>query len=768
MKSKISKPEKKTSANLTSLRLEKTKLQNQLDRLEGNIRLTRSNSDIPLNEISSNPNLIRKTKKRLEEVNQILRQNKTGKRVSFSKYKSEIPIMPITRSPPPSDTASAPFPTTTTATITYSNNDPNNNQSKGSNEGGDNSPLKSFIDKRSQAASGGYEINEGDLTFNMNTNKEMNTSPRKEQIEFYERHLNRLKAHESDESNLQSKTGTIPKTLLKPLDINIDNNVGKFPSVPSNVKQSQPFDTFPQTNNSKSEPYNKLDQTQNMNIPFSNSVPPRSINTQSYGFKPINSQAKMTQSNNKNDFPNFNSRAGNTNNPPNSNSHARNVNDFSNYDSYRNNSNNLPNLSSRNSSNRENNPQQQNQNNNICRKTFLTRLTSIPIFSGETRDSLTQFIDICDSLYFFCQNMNEYGELLMQIIIQLRGEARLVINELNENEFDWADIKELLQNKFKYLSNRDIINSKIENLKQEKNESISDFADRTRKLLNEKNRAYNNLTYDQRDEHDRLARKHFARGINNSKLRERMLLRGSNTIEEAISFAIEMENENEGFIANNELFCKFCRNIGHRERDCRSKEQNSTPVNQLISAMRSLGTNNNNSWRNNRNSFNPRFGGNNFRNTNQNFSNIRQNNGFNQNFNQNRGYFNQNNNFNRRFNDNSNQNNNFNPSFNQNRENFNRGYNENFNRNVASNPNDNFNRGNNQNSNRFNQNNQFRNNNNGFSNQQFSNNNNNSSNRTNPNNRANHNVNFGFGQFNNRFNNMRNYPFELQRHNSEN
>lgn len=235
------------------------------------------------------------------------------------------------------------------------------------------------------------------------------------------------------------------------------------------------------------------------------------------------------------------------------------------------------------------------QNQNIQeqpRASFLRRLRSIPVFNGTSHSEMREFLDVADSLYFSCNNNIERTEFFEQLVVQLRGEAANVIKNLNDP--DWDTIKKALLSHFAYLSNRDIIASELENMRQEKNESLNKYAERARKFLQEKNSSYSNISNEQRAEHNRLARKAFARGINNSKLRDRLITRGANSLEDAIAFAIEMENDSINDVTNNELFCNICRITGHRSRDCRKNSQNSG-IGQLITALRTLNVDRSNS-----------------------------------------------------------------------------------------------------------------------------------------------------------------------------
>lgn len=222
----------------------------------------------------------------------------------------------------------------------------------------------------------------------------------------------------------------------------------------------------------------------------------------------------------------------------------------------------------------------------LARKSFLKRLEAIPIFRGESYSELRDFMDIADTLYVTILNQNERDEFYHQLILQIRGEARNAIADLDET--NWQTIRNRLREYFSYLANKDIINSKLENLRQLKNEPISTFADRARKLLREKNSTYMGLSEDQKIEHNRTARRAFAKGIADPKLRSRLLIRGANSLEDAIAYSIEAETDLMQEISSRELTCTYCKLTGHRERDCRKKEQSGNNLVNLISALQAL------------------------------------------------------------------------------------------------------------------------------------------------------------------------------------
>lgn len=222
--------------------------------------------------------------------------------------------------------------------------------------------------------------------------------------------------------------------------------------------------------------------------------------------------------------------------------------------------------------------------NTQCRESFMKYLDNIPLFSGQSREDLMNFVEICDTINSFATNESEYVEFITKVTFQLRGEARSVLSD----DIEWVNIKERLLCKFSYLSNRSILDSQIENLRQEKDESLVKYAERARKLLIEKNKSFYSLTEEQRAEHDRIARKFFTRGILNQRLRDTLVVQASLSLEESIGRSLEVENEISTFASKREFYCKYCNKIGHREVECKTKENNDTPLGQLTSALRGL------------------------------------------------------------------------------------------------------------------------------------------------------------------------------------
>lgn len=116
-----------------------------------------------------------------------------------------------------------------------------------------------------------------------------------------------------------------------------------------------------------------------------------------------------------------------------------------------------------------------------------------------------------------------------------------------------------------------------------------------------------------------MARRSFSKGIFNVKIRNRLITRGASSLEDAIAYAIEAENDDLNYIPKKELYCTKCNQNGHRKRECRN---NNSEMNTLISTLRSFVNRNWNSQI--QNDHNQPYFGRNF-NTNQNSNYFKRN-----------------------------------------------------------------------------------------------------------------------------------------------
>lgn len=617
---------KNSSSQLTALRLERTKLQGLLDKYTGNSRETRGNPIIlPLNLKEE----VFKIRKRISDINSQLSAN-CSRRITFS---NKIDFVPTTlysknkmtsRTPPLNNNGEAgnisfeippiapqqPYNPYLDNTVT---NPDNINLDLFKRDTNEKKPAAAI----SLGASGDLTQNTVTKTKktqqqNIATNVSQQSSISRDtpsqnelmdQLNRAFEEINQLRMDLNNQNNLmlgdlntyipKKSTGTIPKKLYLPLDDEPSDEYREFsPSKPNTNK-----------------PRFRFDSNREHTFPSTSSFPNHG---QSFGTSSFCGEGRRNGWNFRENYISSNNSQLLTHNNLNNQERNRNLNFGP-----RNNSQNL-------------------FSENGCRRTFLNQLKFIPTFNGNSRTELTKFINTCDTLFRYIENESEWHEFLMVICVQLSGTARTTIND----DSDWPIIKENLLSEFDYLTDQSTINSKIYNLKQENKESIREYAERSRKLLVEKNLCYNDLTQQQKLDHERDLREAFTRGIKNAILREKILSQDSESLKAAINYALRHENDQHNTYNKSELLCKFCKRIGHCESECNQKNHNNSEIGQLINAMKTLGFrangNNQNSLRPNLyipqkqpNSF-PNF----TRTQNNNFPN-NNNNNFNPNYNQN-------------------------------------------------------------------------------------------------------------------------------------
>lgn len=671
-----------SSRQLTALRLERTKLQSRLDQYTGYCRGTRQTPiKIPLNL----PEAIFEIEQRINKINSLLKP--TQKKLIFNK---KVQIIPETmfHTPKTPENLNSDSNNTFGMSATAPPFNPYNTIDPSLN------PKNIDTSKFQKASDDDAQDNAKSLDSNKTTSQSIlqnpellekrNNSPKTLYEEQIKRLENELRQYRSREKNQEMSYREHIDRLTQDMKLK-DLAIQKAQSAVENMKKHND-----QSENTQSMGNSKYTGT----IPKQLNFVPDDISDEYHPFSPLIGKSKKNQrqffDDSDDEFSNNHHNQYKRLTEDHHSSNFRNNSDNQNIETNSSIRRNLfhQDLPRLDNTHRHNNfpripPINQRHDTtslteNNCRKTFLRQLQTIPVFKGENRDSLMTFLDVGDTLNAFVQNHSEYCEFMMQVCLQLRGSAKSCIS----NNADWDTIKSNLLKQFRYLSNVDITNSKIENLKQDKNESLQKYADRSRKLFDEKNQLYFDLPQELRHEHDRCIRKAFARGIANTTLRERVLLRGANSLEEAICFALEFEHENDNTVHKSELFCKFCKNSGHRQNECRKKEQSNTQIGQFVSALQSLGlgnksNNNNRNFKGNKSGQNWNNNNNGFRNNNNNDSN--NNNGYSQN------------NSNRPNPNNNNRNNNYN----------NNGPNRNYNNgsNNNRNPNNNFNHVSNQNSN---------------------------------------------------------------------
>lgn len=149
---------------------------------------------------------------------------------------------------------------------------------------------------------------------------------------------------------------------------------------------------------------------------------------------------------------------------------------------------------------------------------------------------------------------------------------------------------DLLRDRFQLIKKPEIYQTQLSQVRQNKDEQLSDFAARVMKIASLLNTAFAReigipLSPELIAMNARQAIKAFVDGFNNQELRTTLRLREFNNISEAITVAEELrarifsanfdsskKPQNPANTNNSSrIICNYCQKSGHFERDCRSK-----------------------------------------------------------------------------------------------------------------------------------------------------------------------------------------------------
>lgn len=281
--------------------------------------------------------------------------------------------------------------------------------------------------------------------------------------------------------------------------------------------------------------------------------------------------------------------------------------------------------------------------------TFLDRdrfervLEKITIFDGKSDESLKRFIataSIADGKVDTDWKRELFTE---ELVRKVPIDAVTVVKHYSGE--NWREVAHILNEKYEHFhKSGTVLKSQIENLKQKPKESISEFAERARNLVQSRCSLYSSR--DMHDEINSTAAKAFKRGLANAKFREIALNRATNSLETSIRDVLEIESDNQAAgIPTEDQYCRYCKRTGHTIANCLKKPKEGDDVARVTGILSALNLNfqggNNQNRNNTRNQYQ-----NNGQNQNQNGNNYRRNNGY-QNQGQNQGQ-NQNSNSNNR------------------------------------------------------------------------------------------------------------------------
>lgn len=390
-------------------------------------------------------------------------------------------------------------------------------------------------------------------------------------------------------------------------------------------------------------------------------------------------------------------------------------------------------------------------------------LGDLPSLTDQSIEKLKSFIRMSTIIWTDLRNADERRKFMRRIKLKVIPCSWISEEDLG-NANTWQQIRTFLENGLKRELNPQKLRARVNALSQNIGEKLTDYAKRAEDLMRDYEVLHGNQMNDTlRSTIELQIKEQFENGIFDRKTRDAMTMAATEKLQASINLALRIQARKEEGIQANEIICAYCSKRGHRQIECRTRQEHLCQSNaaaatssepfctkcqfrghtsrdcRMITTQRSDNANRNQN--NNNNSNNNRGNNNTSNNSNNNNSNYNNNSGGGRynNYRNNDGYNGGNNNSN-----NSNNNNGYNNSgnnFNNNRyNNNNNGYNNNGgNNNNYSRGNNNYGNNNYNNQNQNNNGGQRYNNNNGFNNSNNGNNNNNNNNSGNSNNNNNNN-----------------------------
>lgn len=195
-------------------------------------------------------------------------------------------------------------------------------------------------------------------------------------------------------------------------------------------------------------------------------------------------------------------------------------------------------------------------------------------FNGD-RKELTTFIQNCNSAFKLAQP-NQNLHLFLFVASQLSSS---VVNEINLEEIrNWKDLKDKLKNYYSRVKDLTQLHEELETIKQNFNESVTDFFKRLETLKNEC------ITAETNDCEEKNELFGLKKSIQRTALRRFILhcrpeisqmlrARDIKTLNEAFSMALQEEKILSYTKSQNKSsptqFCSFCKRNNHTTQNCR-------------------------------------------------------------------------------------------------------------------------------------------------------------------------------------------------------
>lgn len=210
-------------------------------------------------------------------------------------------------------------------------------------------------------------------------------------------------------------------------------------------------------------------------------------------------------------------------------------------------------------------------------------ISLIQDFDGEL-GNLEPFIRNTDGVWeLLDDNYEDTHKLRVALAIRsrLKGKAAEAIRELTENT--WLAIKTLLRTNLRPQEGPKLALLQMSKIKQGLTEGLENYAKRTTDLLQAINLA-TDPTLNQETQNyiktgnDTKAKDAFEDGLRDKDLRDRVIAGNLPSLQRSIEYAKEqsirlMERKENSVPA---IRCNFCQKLGHKERDCRTKERGNT------------------------------------------------------------------------------------------------------------------------------------------------------------------------------------------------
>lgn len=188
-------------------------------------------------------------------------------------------------------------------------------------------------------------------------------------------------------------------------------------------------------------------------------------------------------------------------------------------------------------------------------------IPSIPVFSGKMEDF--------DAFINTCSMMNELVEskphLLTVIKAKISGEALAKVRPLDTIN-NWADLKKRLHERLRKPVTFEYAQADLSNIVQKPNESVEEFAKRTKekfRILNEASKSISDVEAELavlRKADEKLAITKFQQNLRNDTLRVLVSAANKSTLDENVKFTLEKEMiQNTGSVK----VCEYCGKRNH-------------------------------------------------------------------------------------------------------------------------------------------------------------------------------------------------------------